>query len=209
MRSESMSEGMKGGPFQSQFDFDIKNISSRDFKDFLGDVEAGDLSDAFWDASLIQSLNTSVTSSPYFHVFLASQVKTNDKGLLSSDINVQDLISIKGDIHHIFPRDYLKKNGMKRRQYNQIANYVYMQSEINIKVANKAPNIYFSEIKDQCNGGTLKYGGIQDLTELMHNLNMNCIPDAIFDMDVDRYEEFLNIRRTMMAEKIKEYYSKL
>lgn len=205
----SVLTGRYSGSPESQFDFDIKNISSRDFKDFLGDVEAGELSDAFWDASLVQSLNTSVTSSPYFHVFLASQVKANDKGLLSSDINVQDLISIKGDIHHIFPRDYLKKNRMKRRQYNQVANYVYMQSEINIKVANKAPSIYFSEIKDQCNGGTMKYGGIKDLSELVNNLKMNCIPSSIFDMDVSRYEEFLDLRRKMMAKKIKKYYSSL
>ena len=91
------------------------------------------MSDAFWNASLPQSLDTSVASSPYFNVFLASQVKANDKGFLSKDVLVGDLISLRGDIHHLFPRDFLKKNGLDRGKYNQIANYVYMQSEINIK----------------------------------------------------------------------------
>ena len=37
---------------------------------------------------------------------------------------MNDLITHKGDIHHIFPWDYLKKSGLKRGDYNQIANYV-------------------------------------------------------------------------------------
>ena len=36
---------------------------------------------------------------------------------------VSDLINIAGDIHHIFPKDYLKKNGYDNRgMYNQVAN---------------------------------------------------------------------------------------
>jgi uncharacterized protein with ParB-like and HNH nuclease domain len=40
-------------------------------------------------------------------------------------------------------RDYLKKNGLDRSKYNQIANYVYIQSEINIKIGNRPPKAYF------------------------------------------------------------------
>lgn len=62
---------------------------------------------------------------------------------------VSDLISLRGDIHHLFPKDYLSKNGLDRSKYNQIANYVYMQSEVNIKVGNKSPKNYFELIKVQ------------------------------------------------------------
>jgi len=111
-----------------------------------------------------------------------------------------------GDIHHIFPKDYLRKNGMKRSQYNQIANYVYMQSEINIKIGNKAPKEYFADLIQQCSGGGLKYGGINSLEELKENLGMNCIPESIFTMTFENYEEFLEQRRLLMAKKIRDYY---
>ena len=39
------------------------------------------------------------------------------------------MIEHRGDIHHIFPRQYLKENGFSRSQYNQVANYVYVQQE--------------------------------------------------------------------------------
>ena len=205
----SILTGRYSGSPESMFDFDIKNISSKDFKDYLESIENAELSDAFWDTALVQNLQTIVSSSPNFNVYLAAQVKSNDKGFLSKDITVNNLISLRGDIHHVFPRDYLKKRGLKKGQYNQIANYVYMQSEINIQVGNKAPNIYFDELIEQCNGCGQKYGGIADLQTLKENLTMNCIPDSIFSMDIDNYDEFLMQRRLLMAKKIKDYYYSL
>ena len=123
----SILTGRYSGSSESTFDYDIKQISQKSFNDILEEREEAELSEAFWNASLLQSLDTSVASSPFFHVFLASQVKANDKGFLSKDTSVMELISIRGDIHHLFPKDYLKKNGLTKNQYNQIANYVYMQ----------------------------------------------------------------------------------
>ena len=197
-----------GSP-ESAFDFDVKKISKGNFPKFLGEVERAELSDAFWDASLVQSLNTSVFSSPYFHVFLASQVKNNDKGFLSKDITVNSLIAHRGDIHHIFPRDYLKKKGLSGNKYNQIGNYVYMQSEINIKIGNKSPKEYFTELRRQIKGEKMVYGGVQTEKALFKNLGMNCIPEDIFEMAFDDYEDFLEKRRRLMAKKIKKYYQSL
>ncbi len=205
----SILTGRYSGSPESQFDHDIRQIATRPFAEFLKDIEEAELSEAFWKASLVQSLNSPVASSPYLHVFWAAQVKMNDKGFLSRDITVNDLIKHKGDIHHIFPRDYLKKLGLKKGDYNQIANYVYMQSEINIKIGNKAPKIYFDEIAEQCNGGTILHGAICELTVLKENLRMNCIPEKIFEMGIDDYEEFLKQRRVLIAQKMQQYYLSL
>ena len=194
---------------ESQFDFDIRNISSRNFRDFLTDVEAGELSEAYWNNTLIQSLKTPVASSPYFNVFLAAQVKFNHKGFLSKDITVKYMIDQRGDIHHIFPKEYLKSQGFKREDYNQIANYVYAQTEINIKVGKKSPKEYFSEILKQCNGGELSYGGICNMISLKENLEANCIPEQIFNMEAKDYSKFLEMRRLMIGKQIKEYYNSL
>ena len=133
----------------------------------------------------------------------------NDKGFLSRDITVQDLITHRGDVHHIFPKDYLKRRGLPRGRYNQIANYVIMQSEINITIGNKAPSDYFQELWDQCNGGGLKYGGITEKNELAENLSMNCIPNGMENKTIEHYDDFLQERRNLMALKIKKYYAKL
>lgn len=205
----SILTGRYSGSPESVFDFDIKQISQKPFDEYLKEKEEGELSDAFWNASLPQSLDTSVASSPYFHVFLASQVKANDRGFLSKDVLVSDLISLRGDIHHLFPKDYLKKNGLDRRQYNQIANYVYMQSEINIKVGNKPPKDYFEVVKNQMLTGNQQVSGLSNELQLFDNLKMNCVPTEIQEMSIDDYNDFLTLRRKLMATKIKEYYHSL
>jgi hypothetical protein len=84
-----------------------------------------------------------------------------------------------------------------------------MQSEINIGIGNKAPNIYFSELNEQCNGGKIKYGGIEDPNLLKKNLRMNCIPPEIFNMNIDSYDDFLVERRILISKKIRRYYFSL
>ena len=195
---------------ESLFDFDSKQVSQKNFADYLKETEEAELSDAFWDVGLPQSLNTSVASSPYFLVFLASQVKANDKGFLSSDVSLQDLIQLRGDIHHLFPKSYLVKNGFNNRnQYNQVANYVYMQSEINIKVGDKSPKDYFALIEDHSVSDKLKITGIANPDELLANLKQHCIPEDIMQMEVANYQDFLVERRKLMAQKIKSYYFSL
>ncbi|MBS1535262.1 MAG: DUF262 domain-containing protein [Bacteroidetes bacterium] len=205
----SVLTGRYSGSPESVFDFDIKQIHNRPFEEYLKEKEEGELSEAFWNASLPQSLDTSVASSPYFNVFLASQVKANDRGFLSKDVLVSDLISLRGDIHHLFPRDFLKKNGLERGKYNQIANYVFMQSEINIKVGNKPPKEYFELIVSQMNQDNRLVSGLSTHQELLDNLKANCVPEEIMTMTIDDYNDFLVMRRKLMAQKIKEYYFSL
>lgn len=205
----SILTGRYSGSPESAFDFDIKQISQKPFDQYLKEKEEGELSDAFWNASLPQSLDTSVASSPYFHVFLASQVKANDRGFLSKEVLVSDLISLRGDIHHLFPSDYLKKYGLDRSKYNQIANYVYMQSEINIKIGNKPPKDYFVVLKTQMLENNRQVSGLATEQELLANLKMNCVPSEITEMNIDNYNDFLASRRILIATKIKEYYHSL
>ena len=205
----SILTGRYSGSPESVFDYDIKQIAKNRFEDYLREKEEGELSEAFWNAALPQSLDTSVASSPYFNVFLASQVKANDKGFLSKNVLVSDLISIKGDVHHLFPKDYLKKNDLDRGKYNQIANYVFMQSEINIRVGNKPPKDYFALINEQIANNSNLLSGISTNQELLENLAANCVPKEIIEMSVEDYPEFLILRRKLMARKIRDYYFSL
>jgi len=67
----SVLTGRYGSSPESTFDFDIKQISNRPFKEYLESIEQAELSDSFWNFGLIQRLDTSVASSPVFHVYQA------------------------------------------------------------------------------------------------------------------------------------------
>lgn len=197
---------------ESNFDYDVKQIDRySDFGEYLAETEAAELSDAYWDFGAIQQLTTSVASSPIFNVFLASQCYQNRKGFLSTAITVRDMIEQKGDVHHIFPREYLKANGIPKSEYNQIANYTYTQTEININIGKKSPSDYLGYVKNvQCAGGPTKYGAISDYNTLTVNLEEDCcIPVDIIDMNVDNYPDFLARRRKLIAQRLKEYYFSL
>ena len=201
--------GRYSGSPESTFDFDIRQIHEKGFAAFGPMTFTGELSDAYWDALLPQEMNTSSSSSPYFRVFQAAQVKLGDKGFLSRDITVLDLILNKCDVHHLYPRNHLKGQGFSRGRYNQIANYAIAQSEINIAIGDQAPAVYFKELIEQCQGGKKKYGGITDLDELKVNLAQNCIPEAILNNDSHDYDAFLEQRRKLMAAKIQTYFKTL
>ncbi len=194
---------------ESAFDFDIHQMHEQGFDVYGTATFAGEMSDTYWDTLLPQEMNTSSSISPYFRVFQAAQVKLTDKGFLSRDITVQDLILNKCDVHHVFPKKHLKSLGLAKGRYNQIANYALAQSEINIAIGDKAPTVYFPELTAQCQGGKKKYGGITDTEELKDNLRMNCIPDAMLDGQAMDYDAFLEKRRKLMAAKIKAYFKTL
>jgi hypothetical protein len=194
---------------ESMFDFDIRQMHEQGFEAFGSAMFAGELSDAFWDALLPQEMNTSSSTSPYFRVFQAAQVKLGDRGFLSKDITVRDLILNRCDVHHLYPRNHLKGQGLTRGRYNQIANFALAQSEINIAIGDKAPAIYFKELIEQCSGGKRKYGGITDLAELKANLQENCIPETMLTEALPDYDAFLEERRRLMASRIKKYFKLL
>lgn len=124
----------------------------------------------------------------------------NDRGFLSHDITVTDLIKVKSDAHHIFPREYLKSSALPRGQYNQITNYVVAQSEITIAIGKKEPKVYFTQRSEQCDGSPKRYGNIIDAKELKDNFRMNCIHSGIETMSVDDYPALLAERRRLMAQ---------
>lgn len=194
---------------ESSIDYDIRQIHSQGITDYADNLIRGELSEAFWESALPQAMNTSVASSPYFRLFQAAQVKLNDLGFLSRDITVRELIEVKSDVHHLFPKQYLKKSGLTRGQYNQIGNYVVAQSEINIAIGHKEPQTYFGQLIEQCNSGKKRYGNITDPEELKKNLLMSCIPEGVEKMTVEDFPTFLNIRRKLMAQKIKTYFEGL
>ncbi len=195
-----------GSP-ESQMDKDLRSIAAKGFKEYFREVEEAELSETFWTVGLVQNLETSSINSPYFNTYIAAQVWNAEASLFSNTTKVADLISVMGDVHHIFPKEYLKQNGYEdKAKYNQVANYTYLDTGVNISIGKKAPNEYFAQAKEQCQKGQCCIGTILNEYDLINNLKINCIPEGIYTMQAGDYETFLQERRKMMAEKIKNYY---
>ena len=198
-----------GSP-ESAMDRDMRNIAEKGFLTFLADVEASSLSDTFWTITLPQNLETSSVNSPAFNTFIAAQINLNCNSMLMNGTKISDLITISGDVHHIFPRAYLKSNGVDNKtKYNQVANYIYLDTQVNKAISDDAPCVYFTRAKEQCDTKEMVLGNISDAGLLASNLAENCIPSNIDTMDVSSYDAFLLERRKMMAALIERYYKGL
>ena len=197
-----------GSP-ETAFDVDIRQIEAQGLAKYVNAVIETELPASFWTGMLPQLMDTSSALSPYFLAYKAAQVKQGDKGFLSKDITVQDLLMNRSDVHHVYPRNYLKKQGLARGRYNQIANFVLAQSEINIAIGDKAPKAYFKELAEQSSGGGKKYGGIGKRADMLTNFRMNCLPESLLDGEVPDYDAFLEQRRKLMALKIKDWFEGL
>ena len=196
---------------ESAFDYDIRRLSnSEDILTVIDDEIDRQLNETFWSDILVEYFNTSVVSSPYWKTFLMAQIKLGDRGFLSKDITVRTLIENRGDIHHIFPKNYLQKNGHDNRgEYNQIANFAMLQTEINIQISDRAPVDYMKSIEKQCAGEENKFGAINNLEDLKKNMAENCISIGFENMTESDYKDFLLARRKLMAKKIHTYFDSL
>lgn len=207
----SILTGRYSGSPETRMDQDIRNINEKGVVKYLQEIETAELSDAFWEYGLVQRLETPNSSAPALSTYFAAQIVGNEKGLFSATSMVRDLYG-SSDIHHIFPKNYLQKTGTLnlRSIYNQVANYAYLDTPINILIGNRAPNDYFIEAFESAENNGIVFGNPMNLNELKCNLQSNCIPLEIKDWDYNQYlDKFLPTRRRLMAQKIMKYYKSL
>ena len=206
----SVLTGRYAGSPETAFDVDIRQMDAQGISPYVETVIENELHATYWTGMLPQMMDTSSSQSPYFIAYQAAQAHLGDKGFLSTKITVRDLLLNRGDKHHVFPRKYLQQeHGLSRGRYNQIANFVLAQSEINIAIGGKAPEIYFSELVKQVTNGKRRYGGITDEAVLRENLAENCLPASLLGGTQPDYESFLAERRRLMAHKIKRWFEVL
>ena len=194
---------------ESSFAKDIRAIGENGVKAALKSIEDANLSDAFWNVQLNQNLTYVSSINPTYQVFLAAQNFFKKDSLLSH-IPVGELVNLGGDIHHIFPKQYLVDNGFDKHDYNQVANYAYLDTPLNIKIGKKSPKEYLNEALNAIKGSQdNSFKSIKSEAEFLQNLEDNCIPADILNMDFNNYQEFLEARRVKMTQLIKQYYYSL
>lgn len=206
----SVLTGRYSGSSESVMDRDIRRIADQGFIPFYEEVAASRLSDTFWEVELPQNLVTTSVRTGAWMVYVASQARAADNTLFTNGFKVADIIGNVGDIHHIFPKAYLRDEiDAPQRLYNQVANYTFLEKRINIAIGRKSPKEYFGIVRDAIASGEDYFGDIADPETLRSNMEANCIPEGIFEMEAADYEDFLAQRRRLMARKIERYFKSL
>jgi hypothetical protein len=197
------------GSSESIMESDLNKIKfckhGEEFKVVINNIIESTLTNDFWNISLPNDiLVTSNTISPVANAFFASLIYNGTKALFS-ERKVSDLydpsIKIKKnslDKHHIFPKEFLKKQGVELTQINQIANLTYLEYIDNIKISDSEPKSYYNEIKSKY------YAGKEHVLE--NALKEHGVPNDFYEME---YSVFLTERRKKIAMMIKEMYSNI
>ena len=201
----SLMTGRHSGSFETKFEQDIKRIQSTgDMAKFIATLEEQELSDVFWNSTLVDEFDKPTTNNPFWHMFIAAQNKLLKQSFLSKNNIARDLAT--DDIHHIFPKNYLVKHGYDKSKYNRIANFVHLRNDINISVSDLAPREYLGDI---LSGGNNHHSDIVNEAEMINNFEDNAVPKILLQAEVDDYDEFLRQRQVLMAEMVREYYKTL
>lgn len=92
--------------------------------------------------------------------------------------------------HHIFPKSLLKAHGYENNEINEIANMAFITGQTNRRIGNKAAAGYLTEIVE--NRGAVA-------------LESQCVPLDPALWEIDRYRDFLRVRREALAERMNKF----
>ena len=201
--------GRYSGSSESRIDEDIKQINEKGIELYLQQMEQNHLGKGFWEFALVNQLESSSTNNNAYNVYLAAQCYGNAHAFLSKSMKISSLIEQRGDIHHIFPKKYLSKNGKTPKQYNQVANLVYTEQATNIKVGMLPPIEYTSKVLNQINNNVFDISTIDSKSGLDGNFESNDIPKMLYTATDLDYNDFLIERRRLIAIKIRNFYERL
>ncbi len=182
---------------------ELRDMTSADqFLARLATVEAATLTDDYWQMTLPLELATSAARSPALFGFYAAQTLVDARALFSS-MKVVDLLDPPAqgqkkplERHHLFPRQYLKELGVEGiRDVNQIANFALVEWDDNISISDSAPSDYWP-----------KYADRFEPAALQAMMQWHALPPNWWTLD---YDAFLNARRPLIADVIRQGYLKL
>ncbi|MDF5718056.1 MAG: HNH endonuclease domain-containing protein [Rhizonema sp. NSF051] len=101
------------------------------------------------------------------------------------------------DIHHIFPRSWCEKKGLKRQEYDSVVNKTPLSSKTNKIIGGYAPSVYLSSLQKKA---TITE---ERMDELLRSHVID--PDAL---RADDFEKFFQTRHKMLLERIEKAMGK-
>ena len=165
---------------------------------YLRTLEAG-LPENFWTEGLPNELRKGVAKTTIPKVARAwemVQILEGRKALFDDAVPVERLQSNRlKSVHHLYPQDLLKKEGVPERKINAIANRAITTGEVNSRIGNKTVDLFIEDAEE-----------IGVLWNAQEHLDAHCIPNSA---GILPYEEFLAERARLMAARIQKVYEDL
>ncbi len=163
---------------------------------------AAQLTDDFWRVTLPSDLDSAAARSPSLMGYIAALCLLDAK-VLFSKLTVSSLLDPTTDAfrnslerHHLFPKDWLKKNGYPEiHQTNQIANYALLEWPDNADISAQSPADYWPGYKgcySEAEWPTVRY--------------WHALPERWETM---KYENFLKQRRGLMAQVVRDGFARI
>ncbi|MBB3763444.1 DUF262 domain-containing protein [Sphingomicrobium lutaoense] len=97
------------------------------------------------------------------------------------------------DIHHIFPRDWCKKQGIERERYDSIINKTALSAATNREIGGRAPSDYLNRIED-------RYGVSAEALDAILKSHL-VDPDLL---RADAFDAFYAARKLALADLVEE-----
>lgn len=192
------------GSFESDFEQQLNDISklsnSDEFEAYFDRSIEALLTDDYFRITLPADFDANEATGPTWYGFVASQIVLGAKALFST-VPLSQLVGPYSsgtkkavDKHHLFPDNYLKEVGHIADRSNR-ANFTYVDYQNNIYISDDPPSEYVSKYR-------------KDLGEdaYLKACEEHALPVDFETMD---YETFLQKRRGLMSQLVKEAYEKL
>ena len=96
-------------------------------------------------------------------------------------------------IHHIFPKSLLYQHNFSKQEVNQLANFTFLTQDANLRVSNQNPAQYLPHYAE-------KHPGV---------LESHWIPMDPYLWEIERYPEFLEARRELLAAAANDFLDSL
>jgi hypothetical protein len=200
--------GRYTGSSETQMEADLGHIRSaktaEDFIEALNKVMTSSLTSDYWDITLPDGeLATSSPRSPALFAYYAA-LHIHDAYGLFSGLKVASLLEAglhekrsALERHHLFPKAYLERKGVKdQKERNQLANYALVEWGDNDDISDEAPNEYLPRY-------LVRYKTPDEKQQAYY---WHALPDSWEEMT---YPEFLEARRKMMSQVIKDAFVRL
>lgn len=191
---------------ESQMEQDLARLREctrpQEFIEVLEQQMAVALPSDYWTVTLPNELATASPHNPAQSAYFAA-LCILDAPVLYSTMKMRDLLDPSAharkkalERHHLFPRKYLEKNGIKElRDVNQVANYALVEWQDNIDISDRSPAEYAPAYERRFPPETI--------SEMYY---YHALPTRWYEMD---YYEFLKERRQLMASIIRKAFEKL
>jgi hypothetical protein len=195
---------------ESQMESDLAALRTKTPSEFIKSLTAlidSEFTNDFWEITVPNKLLVSSSNhNALRNTFFACLIRKGAPVLFSSR-KVADLFdpSLRQkrkslEKHHLFPKHYLQEEfALDKRQINQVANFTYLEYPDNVEISDDPPKVYFEQIRKSAQFRDKPEG----LAEMMHD---HCLPKDFCGME---YDDFLQVRRRLMAKTIRSTFEGL